>query len=323
MKLITSFLRLVRWANLLIIGLSLSFFYYLIIVPVHRNTLFTTLVPFPPGEFVLFVLSVIFIAAAGNIINDYFDFELDKEFKSDRPIASGDVTLDTAMYLHIAFVFAGIGLGFYLGWRNDTIKTGYLYVFAALTLYLYSAYLKKIPLAGNIVIAALSAFVFVLPVIFDAQFLNSIHAGNLFENTPYAFSILLAQMRFYACFAFLTSLAREIVKDIEDQEGDAEYRINTLPVEYGENWAKGIAVIVLLVLIAGLVFFMSNFFAANAMKELVYVAVALVLPAVIALVLLVKAKEKKDYGFISNFLKVIMLLGILSIPAFYLLNIAL
>ena len=318
MQIVTAFFRLIRIWNILIIAISISFFYYLIIVPVHKGILSSTLVPFTHIEFILFTLSVVLIAAAGNIINDYFDFELDKEFKPERPIASGIISLNTALYIHAAFVFSGIALGFYLGWTIDNYKIGYLYVICALLLYLYSAFLKKIPLAGNLVISALAAFVFVLPVIFDAVYLNAIHAQNIFENTGYAFNVLLWQMKFYAGFAFLATLAREIVKDLEDKEGDAEYDINTIAVQFGAVAAKIIAAMVILSLLAGLAYFIQSFYVVKATKEFLYLGICVAAPVLAALVFLLTAKQNRDYTRVSMFLKIIMLLGIFSIPAFYL-----
>ncbi len=313
---ILSFFKLIRATNLFIIGLSISLFYCLILIPAHQSKLFTNLLPFTTLEFVLFVLSVVFIAAAGNIINDYFDFELDKEFKPQRPLPSGAFSLDTAMYLHAVFAFAGIGLGFYLGYKNSSFKIGYIYIICTLMLYVYSAFLKKMPLAGNVLVSALTGFVFVLLMLFEVNFLNTIH----FEGSQFVLDMLLWQVKFYGGFAFLTNLAREIVKDIEDKEGDGEHSINTIAVQFGETAAKITTAIVLVLLLAALAFFMRGFIAAGAVKEFVYLSVAVVVPVIAAIVLLVPAKEKKQYTRISLLLKVIMLLGILSIPAFYLFN---
>ena len=308
-----SFFKLIRISNLFILALSLSLFYYLIIVPVHFNQLGTTLVPLTNFEFALFVLSVILIAAAGNIINDYFDFALDKKFKTERPLPQAKISLDQAIYLHALFAFAGIVIGFYLGWKNNITRIGFLFVIASVLLYLYSAYLKKTPLAGNLVVAALAAFPFILLLIFEVNFLNTI----TFEKGTYVFDILKWQIFFYAGFAFLTNLAREIVKDIEDREGDAEFKINTISVQFGDNTAKIFASFVLVILLGVLSFFMKTFFDSYARKEFYYLLFAVAFPVFALLVLLFSAKEKKHYSRISVLLKIIMLLGILSIPAFY------
>src|ERR1043165_2526838 len=234
MKSISAFFKLVRGLNLLIIALSVSFFYYLILVPAHNYKLFTNLLPFTNFEFALFVLSILLIAAAGNIINDYFDFELDKEFKPYRPLPSGAFSLDTAMYMHAVCAFAGIGIGFYLGFKANNFKIGYTYIICTLMLYVYSAFLKKMPLAGNLVVSGLTAFVFVLLMLFEVKFLNTVY----FENSQYVLDMLLWQVKFYGGFAFLTNLVREIVKDIEDRQGDADHNINTFAVQFGETAAK-------------------------------------------------------------------------------------
>lgn len=316
MKKVVAFFKLIRVSNLAIIALSLSFFYYLILVPAHKYKLFTTLLPFIHVDFVLFVLSVVFIAAAGNILNDYYDFALDKEFKPERPLPQGIFSLDAAMYLHAAFAFAGIGLGFYLGYQAGNFKVGYIYVICTLLLYIYSAYLKKIPLAGNVVVSALTGFVFLLLMLFEVTFLNTIS----FEGANYVLDMLLWQVKFYGGFAFLTNLAREIVKDIEDAEGDEQHGINTLPVQFGITTAKVTVVIVLVALLAGLGFFMRGFLEAKAIKEFAYLTISVVIPVIAAIIMVFMAKEQKQYSRISMLLKVIMLMGILSIPAFYLFN---
>jgi 4-hydroxybenzoate polyprenyltransferase len=313
LKTLLAFLKLIRVVNLCIIALSLYLFYYLILAPVHKNILYTTLLPFTDKDFALFVLSVIMIAAGGNIINDYYDFEADREFKPGRPLASGLISLNTAFYLHAALVVCGIALGFYLGWGYSNFRIGYLYVICALMLYGYSAYLKKIPLVGNIIIAGLTAFVFVLLLLFEANFLHQI----TFDAANYALTVMISQLKFYGGFAFITSLAREIVKDIEDREGDEKYDVGTLAVQFGQTVAKVVAGAVLAVLLVVLSMYMKIFYQAHAMKDLAYLGMALVVPVLIVLVLLFMARERKDFARVSLMLKVIMLLGILSIPFFY------
>lgn len=292
----------------------MSLFYFLVLVPAHRYKLFTTLLPFTTLEFCLFVLSVLLVAAAGNIINDYFDFELDKEYKPDRPLPQAVFSLDQAMYMHAAFALTGIALGFYLGYQTNNYQTGYFYVICVLLLYLYSSYLKKVPLAGNIVVSALTAFVFFLLLMFEKNFLTTVQ----FEGAQYVFGMLLLQVKFYGGFAFVTNLARELVKDIEDAEGDASHNINTLAVQFGINTTRYIAVAVLVILLACLGFFMSWLMEAGALKQVSYLAVAVGIPTVAAVVLLLTAKEPRDYSRISVLLKVVMLLGVLSMAAFYL-----
>lgn len=313
MQTLTAFLRLIRIANLFIIGLSLYLFYYLILIPVHADKLQTTLLPLTHFEFAMFVLSVILVAAAGNVINDYYDFELDREYKPTRPLPMGIFTLDTAMYIHAVLAFAGIGLGFYLGWNNGNYKIVYVYIICVILLYVYSAYLKKIALVGNVVVSALAGFVFVLLLLFEANFLNTIH----FETAAFAFSILTWQVYFYGGFAFFTNLLREIVKDLEDREGDEAHNINTLPVAYGETAGKAAAILVFLTLLAAIGYVSYTFYLSGAISHMSYLIGAVVLPLLGVGVFTVRAKTKEMYAKASLLIKVVMLLGVLSIPAFY------
>lgn len=308
-----AFLQLIRFVNLLIIALALSLFYYLIIVPLHINQLFTTLVPLSDVEFGLFVLSVMLIAASGNIINDINDYALDKEYKPWRPLPSAKFTIDQATYLHVLLTVSGILLGFYLGWKNNMFKVGFIYIIASLLLYIYSSYLKKVPLAGNVLVAALSAFVFVLLMLFEINFLRTIQ----FENATFTYQVLLFQLKFYALFAFAVSLAREIVKTLEDYEGDAAFGINTIAVQFGPMVARITAMVVLLGIVAGLLWFSSMLVESKAYRQVAYVQVAIVVPVVACIFLLFKANSVKQYNRISLLIKLVMLTGILTIPVFY------
>ncbi|MCW5908664.1 MAG: geranylgeranylglycerol-phosphate geranylgeranyltransferase [Chitinophagales bacterium] len=311
-----AFLQLIRISNLLIIALALSLFYWFILVPAHHYKLFTYLLPFTTWEFVLFVLSVAMVAAAGNTINDYFDFELDKSYKPYRPLPSGKISLDNAMYLHAAFALGGIALGFYLGWRAGNFKIGYLYVISALLLYLYSSYLKKIPLAGNITISALTGFVFVLLMLFEAAFLNTIY----FEGSRFVMDMLLWQVGFYGGFAFLTNLIREVVKDLEDMDGDSAFNIGTFPVAFGEKAGKILTAVLVVVLLFCLSYFQMLFVEGKAWKQFTYILLLVQLPLLLVFPMLIKAKVSADYKKLSWLLKAVMVLGILSIPSFYLFN---
>lgn len=311
-----AFFRLIRILNLFILGLSLYLFYYFIVVPVHHNILFNELVPLIKRDFALFVLSVLLIAAGGNIINDYFDLEVDKFNRPDRPLPSAQISLNTAMTLHAVFALTGIAIGFYLGWQIGYYQIGFLFLISSVLLYVYSAFLKRVPLAGNLLVAALTAFPFVVLLVFEAVFLSLVQ----FENKRFAFDAIVWQVYFYAGFAFFTNLVREMVKDLEDREGDAENRINTFAVQFGEKPAKYLTTFVIVVLLGLLSFFFSRFIVAQHWKEVIYLNVLVMLPLVAVLVLVLLAKTKEHYARLSLALKLIMLFGILSMPAFHWFN---
>jgi len=310
------FFRLIRIRNLFFIILGLTLFYYLLIVPAHVNRLHTTLLPFGKFEFFLFVVSVVCVAAAGSIIYYFLDFEKDREYQPDSPLPQGSFSLDHAIYLHALFAFTGIGLGFYLGYRANYFKIGYVYIICVLLLYLYPAYLKKIPLAGNILVAALAGFVFVLLMLFEATFLNTIS----FEGANFVLNMLLWQLKFYGGFVFLLIMASAALNNIADKEGDEVYNVNSFAVQFGVTGAKLLAAAILLILGAGISFFISGFISANAVKEFLYALIFVVFPVLLSIVLLFLARERQQFERIDLLLNVVLLTGLLSIPVFYFLG---
>lgn len=312
-RLWASFFRI--W-NLTILALMLLLFYHYVIVPNHLNQLYTKLLPLTNFDFALFVISIVLVAAAGNIINDYYDFDLDGEYKPHRALPQGLISLNTAFYLHAAFAISGIAIGFYLGYGYGISQAGYVYILAGLLLYLYAAYLKKIVFVGNLVVALLTTMPLLLLFLFEVKFLGTVQ----FEFTPRVSGVLRNAVIFYAGFAFLTNLAREIVKDIEDKSGDEQHGIKTIAVLYGENIAKVFAAMVMLIMVAALCYFMKGFWDMNAMKEFFYLLALVIMPTFVCIALLFMAKSQKQFALVSGLIKVIMLFGILSMVAFYYFN---
>lgn len=311
-----AYFRLVRIVNLFILALSLYLFYYYIIVPVHKNILFNELVPFIKTDFFLFVLATVLIAAAGNIINDYFDIEVDKFNRPERPLPSAKVSLNTALILHSVFALTGIAIGFYLSWQAGHYQIGFLFLISSVLLYVYSAFLKRVPIVGNLLVAALTAFPFIVLLVFEASFLSIVQ----FENKRFAFDAIVWQVYFYGGFAFFTNLVREMIKDLEDRAGDEENRVTTFAVQFGEKPAKYLTAFVIVLLLAMLSFFFSRFIIAQHWKEVIYLNVLVLLPLVSVLILVLVANKKEQFSRLSLAVKVIMLLGILSMPAFHWFN---
>jgi 4-hydroxybenzoate polyprenyltransferase len=152
------FLRLIRAVNLSVIALSLSLFYYLILVPAHKHKLFTTLLPFTNTEFVLFIIAVLCIAAAGNIINDYFDINIDQVNKPNRVVVGSHINRRWVIFWHLFFSIMGI----YVSTIAFPFKQyWHIHLSNLLTIFLlwfYSTNFKKDFLVGNVVIAILTAW---------------------------------------------------------------------------------------------------------------------------------------------------------------------
>ena len=157
----------------------------------------------------LLIPVVVFITAAGNVINDYFDAEIDGINRPDRPIPSGAVRKGAARSFAITLFLAGILVALFTGPLCLAIA-----VFNSLLLALYAARLKSMPVVGNIAVSYLSASIF----LFGGAFAG---AGGLIANLP------------LASIAFFATLSRELLKDAEDVEGDAAGGARTFPMQAG------------------------------------------------------------------------------------------
>ena len=279
---VPGFLRLTRFQNLLIIGLTQYMTAIFLVGPDELWWEYLTSIR-------LFLLSssTILIAAAGYIINDYYDVKIDYINKPDRVIVGRVLKRRVVMVAHTIFNFAGIGIGFYL-----MPKLGLINFLSAFWLWLYSNQLKRLPFIGNLSVAFLTGLsICVVAVYFQKN-----------EMLIY----------FYALFAFAITLVREIIKDMEDLKGDATFGCKTLPIIWGIRRTKYLQYLLLAVFIMLLVGM-----AAEADKlVLKYFFLLLILPVAYFIIRLVRADNSKEYSFLSLFCKLIMLAGVVSMMFF-------
>ncbi len=266
-------LRLTRFGNLLIIGFA------------QTATAFFLVGSHTWQTFSLWLLSssTIIIAAAGYIINDYYDIKIDYINKPERVVIGKIIPRRFAILFHTLFSVGGIAIGFYLSWQ-----IGVIHFFSAFMLWLYSNSLKRLPLIGNVVIAFLTALsVFIIAVFYKTNI-------NL---------ILI-----YSLFAFFISLVREVVKDMEDLKGDITFGCKTLPILWGIRKTKYFLYSVLVVFVL-LVLILDSYFT---ILPSVYFMSFLFLPLAWFALRLHRADTVKDFRWLSNLSKIIMLLGIIS-----------
>ena len=237
-----------------------------------------------PG-FGILTFSTVCIAAAGYIINDYYDIKIDAINKPERLLVGKTIRRRRAMFAHLILSFIGVALGFLL-----SIAVGLINLGAVLLLWGYSARFKKMLLVGNVVIAMLSASMLLIVAVY-ADKLNKITLG-------------------YAIFALLISLIREIIKDMEDVKGDASFDCRTLPIVAGLRKTK----LVLYPLIAAFQAFLITVILHPATTPLfdAYMVLLVLIPSIWLIIKLVRADRKRDFTFLSNLNKFIMLTGILS-----------
>jgi 4-hydroxybenzoate polyprenyltransferase len=241
---------------------------------------------FDPRIFML-VLSSVLIAAAGYIINDYYDVKIDLINKPGRVVIGKTLRRRVAMFFHIVFSFTGIVIGFVLSW-----KIGVIDLFSVGMLWLYSNQLKRLPFIGNFSVALLTGL-----SIYIVHFIY-----------PDGHSWVLA----YAAFAFSFTMIREIIKDMEDVKGDTAFGCRTLPVIYGIRRTKwviyGLSVLFVLTLCL-----LSYYYVGY---DLAIFSTGLVVPLGYLWWRLNRADTVKEFGFLSTYCKYVMLFGILSMVLF-------
>ncbi len=234
---------------------------------------------------ILASVTAAFAAASGNVINDYFDIEIDKISHPDRPLAAGKIMPSYAIKFYSILVLVALTFSFTLNIQL------FVFTFSALAiLFLYSIYLKKIPLVGNITVALLTALAFFF--------------GGIAVNNAEAAIVP-------AVFAFLINLIRELVKDIEDIEGDKLNSVITFPIRFGMSATKYLIAFLIYVLI-GFTFYP---FINQSYKIEYFVLVMLIVNPLLIFVLkkLFVGGDKENYHQISSLLKLNMIFGLIAI----------
>jgi len=307
---VTNIFKLIRWSNLLIIAL-LMFIIRHFIFQAGLPGLFS--LQLDVFNFSLLVLSVVLIAAGGNIINDIYDQETDEINKPHKKIIGTHISETMGLVLYLLCTVFGIGIGYYLAhyFLQDNSFLLFHLISPAL-LWVYASNLKKTALIGNIVVALLAAFVplAVLTFEYGAMLLTywDVIQMNVLGNP---FQYMFDWTFYLALFAFITTLIRELIKDIEDVEGDEQTQMKTLAVKIGREKTTNAAVILsaltaVLLLVSALKF---SLFEHNRIAILVYQIIVLIGLIVLSITKLRKAENKQQFHSISTLWKIIMLLG--------------
>ncbi len=315
---ILKFFRLIRLPNLLIMAFTMVMLRYFLVLPwlnIQNCALNYDAVhlQFSNLHFALLVLSVVFIGAAGYIINDYFDVRIDKLNRPDTNVIDNGIKRRWAIVLHTVFNVLGVLLGVWLSWQNHMLTLGLmLFVGAPTLLWFYSIDFKRRALIGNLVIALLSGMVPLLVALFEVPALNRRYAEGLSMGLV-NFNPIVEMALVFAIFGFTLSLIREIIKDIEDYEGDMQYGCKTLPIVAGIARAKGVIIALIGVFVLFLAYYEFTRFLADAeadMKSLLWFTLLVQVPMIFLGYKVWKASSKAHYRFASLITKLIMVAGI-------------
>lgn len=315
MTVLGAFFRLIRWPNLVFIILTQCLYFFC----VFRSLIVAPLPAlFSEKYFFLLVAASVLIAAAGYIINDYFDLHIDAINKPHKVVIDKIVKRRWAIVWHLVFSAMGILISLYFSYKtgNWIVATGNL--LCVIFLWFYSTTFKKKLLTGNIIISALTAWV-ILVLYFAYAYMENKSLTSGWNLASYDFDIrkLFKYTALYAGLAFIVSLIREVVKDLEDMEGDGRYNCKTMPLAWGVPATKVFIAVWLVVAISALA--IIQFYAWQLGNNLIvlYSISLVIIPMIYIINKLYKAVNTQDYHSLSKVIKLVMLTGILSMLFFY------
>ncbi|MCB0383581.1 MAG: geranylgeranylglycerol-phosphate geranylgeranyltransferase [Psychroserpens sp.] len=292
-------LNLIRYKNLLLIILVQLLIRLALFEPFQIDVKLNML------GFSLLILATICIAAAGNIINDIYDIDTDKINKPNQVIVGKSISEKTAFNLFLVLNIIGVGIGFYLSHSVGKSPFFSIFVIISATLYVYASFLKRTPVLGNMVISILVAMSILIVGIFDL--IPAITENNRATQITF-FKILID----YSVFAFLINLVREMIKDIEDIDGDYNAQMNTLPIAIGRERAKYMAWFVSLIPVFAVIYFIVTYLYTQQIA-IGYFLIFILAPLLYATIKIYNAHTKKQFHHISVIYKFIMLFGMLSL----------
>jgi 4-hydroxybenzoate polyprenyltransferase len=309
-----AFLQLIRLPNLIIIAFTQYMIRFCLIQPILSLSDFD--LQMKEWEFALLVLATVFVSAAGYIINDYFDVRIDTINKPDQQVIDKGVKRRVAIIAHWILSALGVLIGIYLSWKSNILLTGgTLFAAAVIVLWFYSTSFKYKFLTGNLVVSLLTGMVPFMVALFEVPRLIAEYFPQLTRQIGmYGFATtttILLLSGAYGIFAFLLSLIREMIKDMEDVEGDKEYGCRTIPIVLGIKKAKLIlyGLIILTMVCVG---FGQKYFHRQLQDKysFLYFLVLVQIPLLILLFKVFRAQQKKQFHSSSMLVKFIMLTGI-------------
>ena len=295
--------RLIRIPNLLMIALTQVLIHNCLIIPAFRAEYFVS------GNFpnhlsdlnlILLIISTLLISAAGYIINDFFDIHIDEVNKPGRNTVGKSISARWAKNMYFLLSLLGVVLGFYVALQIRKPVMGLIPLFAAGSLWMYSSFYKRRLFSGNIIVACLCALSLLIVGLYEPEF---------YPNISY--------LLWFVIPAFFFTLIRELIKDIEDIEGDELSQCKTAPIVLGISVTKRIILGLLILVSAYLVYVLYTNFYKNQVISFWYMVGLLLIPIFGLAYLVVTARQKKDFHYASVFSKILMTGGILTIYLFW------
>ncbi|MCB0699430.1 MAG: geranylgeranylglycerol-phosphate geranylgeranyltransferase [Chitinophagales bacterium] len=310
-----AWLNLIRWQNLIIIFLTQLFSWGCVIMPMqHYSPVAPTL---DWNYFLLLSLSTVLIAAAGYAINDYFDVKIDAINRPDKLILEKRIPMKLAVLVHIVLNLIAIFMAIVVARRAGHYSFVALQLGCTLMLWFYSTKFKREFVTGNVLVAVLTAFTIAVLMLYEGAIHYYLFEDFFIQGVSELIPNPVWVLGTYAYFAIMLTWMREIVKDMEDFKGDAEQGCVTMPIKWGllrsARFTQVLGALTVTPLILG---------AIKLLKEQwyvlgIYTLLGLALPIILWMYYLPKEATTKHYHKESRWLKIIMVLGVVSLVIYY------
>lgn len=302
------YLKLIRWPNLLIMLITMMMVRHLVIVPRLE------LAGIAPGTnylpFMLYAIASLLIAAGGYIINDMMDIDVDRVNKPDRMIVTKSVSMAMAERLYYGTTIIGCIIGLFIGYLTGNWLIGLLLPVAAGAMWFYSRRYKRMLLIGNLVVSFATSGILIM--IWVIEFFSLSKQPALFAQAIGVMPEITGFVMAYALFALLSTMLREVIKDIEDMEGDAKGGCRTFPLVFGMLHAKNLSIALLTTLIIMIGFWQYILYIQHYTQAFIFMFLALAL-AVALLLRLAFATLTIHFSQASMLAKLLMLAGLSSL----------
>lgn len=310
----SSYLKLIRWENLLFIFLIQWLMQHAIVYPLLQTFGFET------GQhqtfYLLLIAATVLISAGGYVINDYFDVKIDRINKPAKVIVGESVSLRSAMMLYQILTILGTLTGIILAFLSKSFTLGFIFILTPGLLWFYSASYKRQFMIGNLIVSLTASLSILIVGILAVALLKIQYSSELLSQTPLP-SQIYGWTGGFTGFAFLLTWIREIIKDLEDAEGDREMECRTMPIKWGETHTKRFLYALITFTIASLFFICFRYIHFEGTLTLRYLIFGIVIPLTVLAFLIFKARRKEDFRQASTLSKLIMLAGVFYSLIFY------
>ncbi|NOR86736.1 MAG: hypothetical protein GQ527_03915 [Bacteroidales bacterium] len=313
MNIIKAFFRLIRWPNLLMIVLAQILLQYMVISPVF--SLIQMESPLDTFQFILLILSTVFMAAFGYAYNDVQDVAIDEINKNQKRVIDTEISKKAGLRIAWGFLIFALIPALYLTIALEMIQLFLIHIIIAVGLWYYSIDLKKKVLSGNLLISFFTAFSIFIVWLYHLVVL--INNPSLMVDARKIIPILNTVVLSYTLFAFIISFIRELIKDAEDIQGDRKHEVKTFAVVFGIEKTKMLIYVLSLVMLFLVVISAYYTYVYDWIKLGIYLLVAVGIPLIYLNMNLNKSKNAEDFSDLSTLAKIIMVAGILSMQLFY------